>query len=240
MANSAAVTRFVFDERFAQAFLHNPHHKVLGKELSPVSLWHKLQLEYVNSPVMSGGSVSVSDLILAVEICRTQFPVMATLNVPKRGLRRTLWLLWAERVNMPREMKSFTDYCEDYCSMPKIEMAKKGEKVPDMDYCLSDVALYRKMSGSPRDETWNIPLGELAWMNAAFSRSEGADFCVETPLDEARKMRMREHKYSAISAIKKRLMEEGLSDPEASDAAEKEYRSRAEAASEKASRKSRR
>lgn len=226
MANP--ITRFVFDERFAQAFLHNQTHKVLGKRLFPFCLWHKLQLEYVNSPVVAGGPVSITDLFLAVAICRTQFPVIATLDVPKRGIKRTFWMLWAERVNIQRELAAFQSYCEDFCSMPKIEMAKKGEKMPDMDDTLSDVALYRKMTGSPRSEPWNIPVGELAWMNASFSRSEGADFSVETPLDEARKMRLREQKAAAVSAIKKRMVLSGMPEAEADEASAAEYHKRAE------------
>ena len=222
--------KFIFDERFAQAFLHIPEHRVLGKILNPFSLWHKLQLEYINSPLLAGGEPRIVDLCLAVDICRTEYPVIARPKIPAGGLRRFCWMLWAERVNLAMETSAFHAYCEDYCSLPKIDTVNNGEKTPDMDDCLSDVALYRKMTGSPREEPWNIPLGELYWMNAAFSRSEGADFSIVTPIEEARKARLVAERNAKLTEIRTRLVAEGYDASQAEEEALKEYRKSLDAA----------
>lgn len=225
---------FIFDERFAQAFLNLSSHRVLGKVLRPFSLWHKLQLEYANSPVLTGGEVRVPDLCHAVAVCRTSYPEIARSAVPARGIRRFLWMLWAERVNLQREKEAFDAYAEDYCSLPKIEAFKKGEKTPDMDDCLSDVSLYRKMTGSPRAEPWDIPLGELYWMNAAFTRSEGADFSIVTPLEEARKARLVAARDEKIAVIRRRMEAAGVEPAVAAVEALAEYRKGLEATREAA------
>jgi len=216
--------RFVFDGRFAEAFLHLPEHRVMGRVLRPFSMWHKLQLEYANSPLLAGGDVLVSDLVHAVEVCSTQYPMLAVSRFPERGWRRWLWMLWAERVDLRREKEAFDAYAADYCSLPKIESSKKGEKTPDMDDCLSDVGLYRKMTGCRREEPWDIPLGELYWMNAMFSRSEGADFSIVTPIEEERKARLRKARDAKIVEIRDRLIAEGMEPSAAPAAALAEYR----------------
>ena len=216
--------RFVFDERFAQAILNLPTHRVLGKVLRPFSLWHKLQLEYHNSPVLTGADITITDLYLAVQICRTSYPTLALPKMPAKGWKKFLWMLWAERVNLEQEGAAFSAYVQDYFSAPKIESFKKGERVADMDDSLGDVALYRKMTGCPREEPWNIPIGELYWMNAAFSRSEGADFSIVTPIEEARKARLAAMRDAKIEEIRKRLIAQGIPESEAKAAALAKYR----------------
>lgn len=230
--------RYIFDERFAEAFLHLASHRVMGRRLRPFSMWHKLQLEYANSPLLTGGDVGVADLVFAAEVCCTRFPRIAVNRIPRRGLRRILWMLWAERVDLRRERDAFEAYSEDYCSLPKIEAAKKGEKTQDMDDCLSDVGLYRKMTGCPRGEAWDIPLGELYWMNAMFSRSEGADFSIVTPIEEARKARLAAIRDAKIAEIRDRMIAEGMDPAEAPAAALAAYRKSLDAARE-ASRRAR-
>ena len=185
-------SRFVFDESFVEAFVSKPGgHVVLGKRLKPLCTWHVLQLQYVQSPLAGGGAVSWGDLELAVEICRTQFPESA------RPVGWNPWRAWwrqVRRQTLGRAVQSFEVYAADYASAPEIQVEEtqsKSMKMPDMDTLLQEVAMYRKASGCPREEAWNVPVGELAWMNAAWARAEGAKFSIMTPLEREAIARMK-------------------------------------------------
>jgi hypothetical protein len=55
----------------------------------------------------------------------------------------------------------------------------------DIDDGLEQIAVYCKSGRSPA-EAWNMPTGELVWMNIAFAKLEGAKLPIWTPADEAR------------------------------------------------------
>jgi hypothetical protein len=198
----AMAGRFVFDERFVEAFVSAPRgHVVLGKKLEPFSAWHKLQLEYVQSALMLGGEITLAALELAVAICQTRFPQVVNYREPRGRLAwwRKRWR--AGRTDLAAAVAAFQAYVLDYVSGPvliKDEGASKGAKLPDMDPVLNEVALYRKMTGCGREEPWNLPLGELAWMNAAFARMEGSKFSIVTPLEEEMVRRMKARAGKAV------------------------------------------
>lgn len=170
--------RFVFDERFVEAFVSKPGgHRVLGKRLKPFSTWHLLQLQYMQSPLVGGGAVESGDLELAVRVCQTSFPNAVA--------ARRRWWRW-RGLGMKAEVEAFEQYVADYATGPDIqaeETSTKKARLPDMDSLLQEVAMYRKMSGCSREEAWNVPIGEMAWMNAAWARMEGAKFSIMTELE---------------------------------------------------------
>jgi hypothetical protein len=173
----------LFDERFVEAFVSRPGgHRVMGRRLMPFCAWHRLQLEYVQSPLVLGGEVSWGQLDLASAICATQFPVAVEYKPPHRWM--AFWRAW--RWPVVRELRAFEAYLADYASGPQI-MENEGDdkSVPDIDPIMTEVVAYRKMSGCAREEAWNVPLGEMAWMNAAYARMQGAKFAIVTPVDEA-------------------------------------------------------
>jgi hypothetical protein len=53
-----------------------------------------------------------------------------------------------------------------------------------LDDTLSQVAYYCKATGRPPVEAWNMPIGELAWMNIAFAKLDGGKIDIWTPMDE--------------------------------------------------------
>jgi hypothetical protein len=198
---------FVFDENFVEAFAHREH-RVLGFRLRPYSFWHRMQLEYSGSPFATGGSVTRAHLENAVAICRTQFGSFAR-PLPFRWARRPFW-------NIQREVEKFTAYVKDYTTTPRIEADTSSGMVecrePDVDQILVEVAAYRRNTGCPRGEPWNLPMAEVYWMNACFARSEGAKFEILTPLAEERRKRLREKQRELDEAeIQRMINEEGLS-----------------------------
>lgn len=178
---------FLFDERYAEAFFHVGKHRVLGLELKPFSAWHRSVLEYINSPVMTGGELTAPDLRMAVKVCTLSYP-----DIPQPfpdGLWHRLKAEHQSRKDqrvLARETAAFWRYISDYLSPPYLMVNKKGEgsQLPDVDQTLMDVALYRFYTGSPRSEPWDIPIGELIWMNAAIAKTQGADLHVVSTQEE--------------------------------------------------------
>lgn len=196
--------RFGFDPRYAEAIFHLPPrlsfleralhwarslfaewsgHRVLGRRLRPYSLWHKVQLEFHNSPFLAGGPLTVADVELAVRICRTQFPVAA--RMPARGrLGRLLWVFRAERVDVVEHRDAFLAFLADYDSGAKLWNTAGSGTRRDVDESIEEVTLYREYTGAVRWEPWNLPIGELYWMNILHARRAGAKVKVWTPTDE--------------------------------------------------------
>jgi hypothetical protein len=189
---------YVFDERYAEAFLHVPlGHRILGVKLKPFSAWHRTVLEYIDSPVVTGEQVLSGDLRMAVEVCRRNYP---NTPPPAKGIGRFFSESRNRREanraagNPQRHLESvsaFFGYVEDYVSLPKLMFgSKKGNvvtersAVPDIDQTLMDVAIYRYYTGCPRSEPWDLPLGELLWMNAAIAKTQGVDLHVVTTIEE--------------------------------------------------------
>lgn len=180
--------RFIFDPRFAEAIFHRREgHRVIGKRLLPFSTWHKVQLEYANSPFFAGGEVNVVDLELAVGICGTRYPDFFFYR-EKNGWRKIAWMIWAERVNARLEARKFEAYLADYLSPPKLwETAKKKGQKParrDVDDSIAEVAYYLAAYGGSPATAWDLPAGELQWMNVCAAKQSGADVRVWTPADE--------------------------------------------------------
>jgi hypothetical protein len=185
---------FVFDGRFLEAFFNRPH-KLLGLNLRPFSFWHKLQLERANSPLMLGVPASYQDLVFAARVCGSAYPeVVEPTEIKTRWARyRSIW--HAAMTDLESEVKAFSDYVNDFLSPPKIlPKGEGGGAAPDIDDSLREIGYYVRMTGCSIEEAWNTPIGILCWMNAAFAKSEGADFCIATPIDDEIVARMKAKK----------------------------------------------
>lgn len=150
-------------------------------------MWHRLQLEYANSPLLTGQPVTLADLEYAVAVCRKRFGVLGVARPPIGWWRR--WAAYIRQAwwDVELERAKWTAYALDYASGPKMMRSRGGslgESVPDMDEALVEVAMYRRMTGCAREEPWELAMGEVAWMNAAFARQKGAKFSIVTPLDD--------------------------------------------------------
>lgn len=120
--------RFVFDERFTEAFLHRGCRRVLGLRLQPFSYWHKLQLEYVQSRVLLGGA-KLWDVWVASRICATRYPF----NVAFPEAYSNLWYLgWYLRYGwrgLGKNLNQLMEHIGDYASPPKLWSGKGSSKV---------------------------------------------------------------------------------------------------------------
>jgi hypothetical protein len=209
---------YIFDERFAESFLHASRHSVFGFKLKPFSYWHRLQLEWIDSKVLIGGA-TLWDIYLAAKICSSEYPHAAQLK-ELSSWKALWWHFRTFRKNATDELYRFYSYVADYNAPPKLwggsgsadnklaeaysELARetgdknferraqevaynaflKESQDNQIDDTLIQVAMYSKVTGRPPREAWNMPSGELAWMNISFAKLDGAKIDVWTPMDE--------------------------------------------------------
>lgn len=216
---------YIFDPRFAESFIHRSRpHVVMGKRLLPFCMWHKMQLEWIDSKILLGGA-GKWDIWMAALICQSQYPVRA--DVKQLGNLQTIaWHIRTLRVDPRKELEALFDYIEDFNAPPKTwegagsarkklaeayrdlflvtkdpaheyEWAKANHYAAiaegsdrQIDDNLESIAFYCKETGCDPATAWNMPMGELGWMNVCFQKFSGAKVDIWTPTDE---MRFEEH-----------------------------------------------
>lgn len=204
---------FDFDERYAEALIHRARgHVIWGVRLLPFSAWHQTVLEYAQSPILAGAEATGRDVRFMLDVCSLSFPKIPSRGSGlwsrlRRGLRDEADMRLGRRT-LAETIGAIQDYFTDYVSMPKVIFSgNKGAggggkesavmasgQMPDIDQTLMDVAAYRKYTGCPRNEPWDIPVGELSWMNAAMARMSGANLRVITTLEDEVLERLRKRR----------------------------------------------
>jgi hypothetical protein len=209
---------FIFDERYAEAIFNDPDgHKVLGKTLPCFSAWRRTLLERHDSPFMLGDKPSPYQLLQAVDCCLCSFP-----NMPRKP--KNLWQRICElsrKLKIERraeknpkwfnaEVEKFSAYLKDYMAFPTFMMGDKAKGsggIPQIDQTLMDVALYRCYTGCSREEAWDIPIGELSWMNASMAKTQGVDIRIVST-EEEKMVRLIKLQHLAEEEAKKQQEEE--------------------------------
>lgn len=114
-------------EAIHESFLHD-RHIILGREMQPFCMDHIMCLERLNSPLIEGGPVTISDAQLAVKICSTA----TTSEYLDSALRPSKY--W-KRFNVvtrsypiPTFIKLWNDYIEDFA--PKVEQFRYEDQDP--------------------------------------------------------------------------------------------------------------
>jgi len=164
---------YLFDERFAEAFLHSQSHAILGKRLKAFSSWHKLQLEWVNSKILLGGAGNW-DLWLAVQVCQSEYPHPAKLPSAKMpGWWQLWWNICHIGTRWDREMVKFTKYLNDYYSPPKLwsSCATSKQRLAEA---------YEALYAITQDEG---DLNKARGANAEAAMGEGADRQIDDSLE---------------------------------------------------------
>lgn len=232
--------RFVFDERFLEAFLTAREYRVLGLRLQPYSSWHELNLQAVNSPLLTGAPLTVPDLVCAARVCASRFrpgglrPVIEGRNWRERWLMK--WRLC--RCDFGREVEELRTYLADFHSTPKFwknshkdkDGAAADDRDAEFDEILAAVGMLCHETGWSEEYVWNLPLGVLRWYAAMFFkwRSQSRDRLIWTPRDEELYQKHLREKEADIAATAQRFaQEEKLAPAEARKKAEADYARRA-------------
>lgn len=176
--------RFVHDDSFIEAF-SNTNHFVFGKRLDPFCLWHQLNLEMVQSKVLTSEPLNPFDLWVAVQICATRWtPSHQAPNIKAPGTLRFLWEVG--RFKFPAEVRRFSVYLQDYTTGPKFwpnqhEAKREGDGDRDIDETL-ELALHLIKEGHfTQREAWTMPTGMARWCSAGLSKLAGNKVDIWTP-----------------------------------------------------------
>lgn len=170
----------MLDEGFAEAWV-NSTHRVLGLDLLPFSLWHRFQLQVLDSPTISDKPVNPIDLERAVQACRLVYPDCVSANINMWGFR---WRLAGRPID--RELQKFGAYLSDYFSIPKFVPPVRKKHLPDTVNhpppeemrIFSSVAT---MTGWSDEKIWMLPIGQAYWYAAGHWYQSGQELDFLTP-----------------------------------------------------------
>lgn len=102
-------------------------------------------------------------------------------------------------------------------------LSRENEPDRDIDDGLEQVALLCKRGHSP-ELVWNMPMGELIWLNVAIAKTEGAKLPLWTPMDEQRMEVQRQNRAKKIAQLAAKIeAEEGKNEKEALGHAQVRY-----------------
>jgi hypothetical protein len=170
------------DKRFLNAFLTPKATILLGKRLHPWCLKHRIQLTALGSPIVSGGKVTVSDLVIFAKVCSEE-PYKPTLSFSERYqvicLRRTHVMM--ETIATAREHMKQDDWPRFWHKETESTGADHGHGIP---WALSIIAnLVRH--GVSHDEAIHLPEAYALWLSTALGVQDGAKVEVLTTDQEA-------------------------------------------------------
>lgn len=177
--------QFLHDENYAEA-VANTAHRVYGTALRPYCLWHRLNLELAQSPILLGQAVTPLDLWRAVRICSTCWtPEGRAPNLRPPTPLRFAWLSW--RYRFANQVAAFQAYLSDYSRGPQLwpSVAKGSTKERDIDETLETVCYLLARSNLTLPEIWTMPVGMLSWYTLGIQRAHGAELPVWTPEHQA-------------------------------------------------------
>lgn len=174
----------------AEAFFYN-RHKVLGRTLSPFSLYHYFVLEAIDSPIIKKDQtrISIIDLYIATIVCSNKYPIDISAfpsgswwSIVKNSIR---FGYFATRYKMSREATKFSNYIKDYSSMPMFWESKDKKKSSGLPDALSLVVSLIVSLGYKEQDAWNCPLGKAVWLTTASAILNGAESKIISPQAKA-------------------------------------------------------
>lgn len=180
-------------ERFFEAFAHVSH-SVMGRRLERFSLRHRFWLEAMESPLVTGGAVSLVDLEMAARVCAIPFsrlddavPELLGRGPGWRAQLGFLWKLW--RLRAGAEYVKFQDYFLDHGCPPATHgmgaaVSPDGKSYETMPGILGLVTAVVRGSGWDPETVWALSPGCAEWYLAGIFTHRGVDMRLKTEHDE--------------------------------------------------------
>jgi len=168
------------DKRFLSAFTDPARIKILGRFVSPFSLFHRVQLEAAESPLLSSDKgIRPLDLLMAVKI------------VAGEAIDKLTWKDSWYLGKMSGNEDYFADQIELFSkyvlveSWPKFwEKRHKNSDNSGTPWVLTVVTSLIS-NGIPEERAWSMPECQAIWLNSSFAIIKGAELKVLTTEDEA-------------------------------------------------------
>ena len=176
------------DARYLKAAICLPRPiKVLGKQLRPFCLRHRVQLEAIKSPFLNPfkSNFSAKDVVLAVRIlsCYDKEAFSKDINVWEQ--LQMIWLIMNPK-RLARAAGRIVGVMTESCSYPKLwndekkETKKIHENIPWILSCVAN----NIRNGCTLNEAWTMPEGEAVWLSISHAISNGSKIEVLSTDDE--------------------------------------------------------
>jgi len=164
------------DPLFLESFL-NVEHRVLGRVLRPLCLWHHLNLDLAQSPFVGYDSPKDSRaLILAVRICRAR-PDSTFQMLPQKKTPTHLFFR-----SLSHHTELFECYVRDFFAPPRF-FKKSGSKSPAAPWPLYVVSRLMRYGNFSADQAWTLPIGQALWFSAALGEAGGEESALVSAAD---------------------------------------------------------
>lgn len=226
--------------RFFDAFAHDSH-VVMGRRLCKFTLRHRFWLEALESPIVTGGEISLVDVEMAARLCAIPSRELDE-TVPRRFGRKSRWwerLAFTCRVwrrDTSAEYEAFFAYLTDHGNSPVVhensiefeeetdgpplppgEKARRRAKQLDTGVIpglLNLVTGLVKRSGWEPDTVWALGPGEAEWYLTGVLIHDGVKVPVKTPSDEEFEEGIRREREAAEEELARRAGGESQIDME--------------------------
>jgi len=148
----------------------NVPHTVLGKRLAPFCLLHLQWLEHLGSPLFfTSQQATLSDLELAVLICSSRSSEEILSRLQSKSPVLSFWRWRNRKKPLVGEIKAFLAYQDDFCSLPEFATKDGGQTVEKIPCLLLQLATLIKETGWRQGDVLTMPVGQVVWLNSAFS-----------------------------------------------------------------------
>jgi hypothetical protein len=151
------------ETKLATAFFIGEH-RCYGYRLKPFSLLHSLQLEALESPVITGkGTIRPAHLIIAAQICSTHEVITTYARARWRNMRHRL----------ADELARFDCYLANCEQGPELyERPDNGGGKLKCPWQQTIVTSLIRKTSIRREEAWRMPVGQALWQFHSLAEQE--------------------------------------------------------------------
>ena len=169
---------------YQEAFTLLPTQRVVaGFALKPFSLRHRVLLEAVQSPLITGSFICTpDDLLFACKICSCD----DVRNMPRKPSMRELieWIrLNFKKGYFKKCLEEFAEYYKQQKIWPEIYHKQKSGKTRGLPWPLAIISVLVK-NGISYETAWTMPESEAIWLQTSFLVASGADIDLVTEEDK--------------------------------------------------------
>lgn len=170
------------DQRFLEAFLTPSRTRLLGYDLFPWCLKHRLQLTALGNPMLTNGQIGAGDLIIFAKVCSERplaptFRDRLTALLMSRGKGRG----FAEAIEAARDHMRLSAWPK-FWDPPKTEGGEpRNSGMPWVLAVLTNLV----RSGLTLEEAMHLPECQAIWLSSAFGIQQGGKLEFLTSDDEA-------------------------------------------------------
>ena len=159
--------------------------KVCGVKLANLSLWHLAILEAIGSPILSGESAGIRDMLILLKVTKSKYPKIESL---KASFMDGLWIWRIERSDKLalREVNKLREWFAVQMSAPVMYTSEsvslhKGASSPNV---LSLVTGIVSRSNETIENVWNMRSAEARWYDVSLAEQDGAELNISYTTEE--------------------------------------------------------